>query len=37
MRSLNMAQVAALVSNTHEGAELPVEYAGQTSAWEQVL
>jgi len=37
MRSLNMAQVAALLSNADERPETPLEYANQTSAWEQVL
>jgi peptidoglycan/xylan/chitin deacetylase (PgdA/CDA1 family) len=37
MRSLNMADVASLVSNAKEGLETPGEYSNDTSAWEQVL
>jgi hypothetical protein len=37
MKSLNMAEAAALVSKTDGALETPAEYANDTSAWEQVL
>jgi len=37
MKSLNMAEAAALVSKPDSALENPAEYANDTSAWEQVL
>jgi peptidoglycan/xylan/chitin deacetylase (PgdA/CDA1 family) len=37
MRSLNMCDVASLVSSVDEGLETAIEYPNDTFAWEQVL